>query len=82
MEVLLIGSDGTEFRKEIDECAIYNCGRFQQQVKGKSITVEPNIIVMECEESARRVFTFRMEESYRDVTGDVPVYREMPWTLV
>lgn len=82
MQALLIYLSGEQSKHDLKECAIYSEGRFRGIV-GEAPQPDPLVVVVDVghKQGARCIFTLRADESYREETGNLPVYRELPWVL-
>jgi len=87
MKALLFYLSGEQSLHDLSQSAVYSGGRFQGTVNqsqyGMTVGADPPIVVVDVghKQGARRIFTLRADESYRQETGNLPVYRELPWVL-
>ncbi len=92
MRVLLIGFDGTSEEREVQHNGIFVGGRYQLKSEHQQGDEPLIIIVVDPKEDcwdgdgeapkARRVFTLHLDESYREETGNLPVYHEKPCVVI
>ncbi len=87
MKTLLFYLNGEQALHDLSQSAVYSGGRFQGTVETVQAHEEPQpdppIVVVDVghKQGARCIFTLRVDESYRQETGNLPVYRELPWVL-
>lgn len=81
MKAVLIYLSGEQSLHDLTEGAIFAGGTFQGRQGEPSI--EPRIVAVSVgyKQVALCIFTLRAEESYKQETGNLPVYREVPWVL-
>ena len=84
MKVVLIYLNGEQSLHDLTECGIYSGGSFRGIVgKLNPLYLYPLAVVVDVghKQGAKCIFTLKAGESYAHETGNLPVYREVPWVM-